>query len=50
MPGPLLADLLLLDLHEGWAWFMIIGNGLAGLWALTAMGVDLLVGPRAGAS
>lgn len=24
------------DIHEGWAWFMIIGNGLAGAWALGA--------------
>lgn len=28
--------LLLLELHRGWAWFVIIGNGLAGLWALGA--------------
>jgi hypothetical protein len=26
----------LLDLHESFAWFVIIGNGLAGLWALAA--------------
>jgi hypothetical protein len=26
----------LLDLHAGWAWFVIIGNGLAGAWALAA--------------
>ena len=26
----------LLDLHTSWAWFVIIGNGLAGLWALGA--------------
>lgn len=25
------------DLHVGWAWFVIIGNGLAGLWSLGAM-------------
>lgn len=24
------------QLHEGWAWFVIIANGLAGLWALGA--------------
>jgi len=24
------------DLHEGWAWFVVFGNGLAGLWALGA--------------
>ena len=23
-------------LHEGWAWVVIIGNGLAGVWALAA--------------
>lgn len=34
--SPLLASLFLLDLHENWAWFVIIGNGLAGLWALAA--------------
>ncbi len=27
----------LLDIHEGWAWVLIIGNGMAGLWALAAM-------------
>jgi hypothetical protein len=26
----------LLDLHTGWAWFVVIGNGLAGVWALAA--------------
>ena len=26
----------LLDIHKGWAWFVIIGNGLAGAWALGA--------------
>jgi len=29
-------SLLLLDLHEAWAWFVIIANGLAGVWALGA--------------
>jgi hypothetical protein len=24
------------DLHKGWAWFVIIGNGLAGVWSLAA--------------
>ena len=24
------------DIHAGWAWVVIIGNGLAGLWALGA--------------
>lgn len=32
----------LLDLHEGWAWFVVIGNGLAGLWALGAHWVEPL--------
>jgi hypothetical protein len=27
---------VLLDLHESFAWFVIISNGLAGLWALGA--------------
>jgi hypothetical protein len=26
----------LLDLHKNWAWFVIVGNGLAGAWALGA--------------
>lgn len=26
----------LLDVHKAWAWVVIIGNGLAGLWALGA--------------
>jgi len=25
-----------LDVHKSWAWFVIIGNGLAGVWALAA--------------
>jgi hypothetical protein len=24
------------DLHTGWAWFVVVTNGLAGLWALGA--------------
>ena len=28
--------MLLRDLHANWAWFVIIGNGLAGLWSLAA--------------
>ena len=28
--------LLTLDIHKAWAWFVIIGNGLAGLWSLAA--------------
>ncbi len=27
---------MLLDLHRSFAWFVIIGNGLAGIWALGA--------------
>jgi hypothetical protein len=27
----------LLDLHVGWAWVVIIGNGLAGAWSLAAI-------------
>ena len=26
----------LVELHTSWSWIMIIGNGLAGLWALVA--------------
>lgn len=29
----------LYDLHQGWAWFVIIGNGMAGLWCLLALRV-----------
>jgi hypothetical protein len=36
VPTVLLA-LLLRDLHEGWAWFVVVGNAIAGLWALAAM-------------
>ncbi len=25
-----------LDVHTSWSWLMIVGNGLAGLWALVA--------------
>jgi hypothetical protein len=34
--GLTLNALALLDLHHSWSWFVIIGNGLAGLWALAA--------------
>jgi predicted anti-sigma-YlaC factor YlaD len=27
----------LLAFHEGWSWVVIIGNGMAGLWALGAL-------------
>ncbi len=34
MSGPTAAILAtLLEVHEGWAWVVVIGNGLAGLWA-----------------
>ena len=32
-----LLALLLRDLHAGWAWFVVVGNALAGLWALAAL-------------
>ena len=35
-------SLLLLDWHESWAWVVIIGNGLAGVWALAAHKVTAL--------
>ncbi|MFM8650242.1 MAG: hypothetical protein ACKOJC_05010 [Actinomycetota bacterium] len=31
-----MSALMLLDLHESWAWFVIVANGLAGVWALGA--------------
>jgi hypothetical protein len=31
-----LSALALYDVHKNWAWFVIIGNGLAGIWALAA--------------
>ena len=27
---------MLLEIHQTWAWFVIISNGLAGVWALAA--------------
>ncbi|MDP9070883.1 MAG: hypothetical protein M3N68_06290, partial [Actinomycetota bacterium] len=30
------------DIHAGWAWVVIIGNGLAGLWALGAHRLESL--------
>ncbi len=30
----------LLDVHKGWAWVVIIGNGLAGLWSLGASRIE----------
>ena len=32
----------LLQIHRSWAWVVIIGNGLAGAWALTAHWVPAL--------
>lgn len=32
----MLADVALIEFHRGFAWVVIIGNGLAGLWALAA--------------
>ncbi|MSO59131.1 MAG: hypothetical protein EXQ63_02270 [Ilumatobacteraceae bacterium] len=29
-------SLMLLDLHKSWAWVVIFGNALAGIWALSA--------------
>lgn len=34
--------LMLVDLHTSWAWFMIIANGLAGIWSLGAHRVPSL--------
>jgi hypothetical protein len=34
----------LLDFHEGWAWFVIFGNGAAGLWCLAALSLPRLSG------
>lgn len=33
--APMVATLL--QVHTAWAWFVVIGNGLAGLWALAAL-------------
>ena len=32
------------DIHEGLAWVMVVGNGLAGAWALAAHRADVLRG------
>lgn len=34
--------LILSDIHTGWAWIVIIGNGLAGLWSLGAIRLPAL--------
>ena len=31
-----LTALALYDLHKNWAWFVVIGNGVAGAWSLLA--------------
>lgn len=31
---------MLLDLHTSWAWFVIIANALAGVWALAAHRIE----------
>ena len=37
VPPPLLAtDVLLLRIHRAWAWVVVVGNGIAGAWALAA--------------
>jgi hypothetical protein len=33
---PVVGALSLLELHEAWAWVVVVGNGLAGAWALGA--------------
>ena len=33
------------DVHAGWSWVMIAGNGVAGLWALAATRLPALRGP-----
>ena len=37
-----LAAIWLLELHDNWAWFVVIGNGLAGVWALAANWIEPL--------
>jgi hypothetical protein len=32
----------LLDIHEGWAWVVVLGNAAAGLWALAAHWIEPL--------
>ena len=33
---------MLLEIHQTWAWFVIISNGLAGVWALAANWIESL--------
>lgn len=45
MPYPVVLTLASLrDIHEGLAWMMVIGNGMAGAWALAAHRVVVLRG------
>ena len=37
----LLANLVF-EIHDGWAWFVVISNGLAGVWVLASGWVDWL--------
>ena len=32
----MMLSLMLVDLHKSWAWVVIFGNALAGIWALSA--------------
>jgi len=34
----------LLEVHQGWAWFVIVANGVAGLWCLAALRMPSLAG------
>ena len=44
MPGVPILLATLRDIHEGLAWVMVVGNGLAGAWALAAHRADVLRG------
>ena len=44
MPGVPLLLATLRDIHEGLAWVLVVGNGLAGAWALAAHRADALRG------
>lgn len=34
----------LFEFHDNWAWFVVIGNGLAGLWCLASLKAPTLAG------
>lgn len=36
------AELTVMQVHENWAWFVVVSNGLAGLWALGAHWLPVL--------